>query len=166
MNLVVADPHHGQVEISADRERGVVEVRSPSLPHATVTRREGSVAGDVSPIGTRDGSRTVLTVGGESGRVSPGTGFATRRSYRVGVEIRGVSYGFDPVAKHLTRFTRNGVELAVFERTATCGIGASWSPDAACTLDEAALGYVLVGAYGVGSPGVLKSLIGHGGLPF
>ncbi|MEV7603220.1 hypothetical protein AB0O91_38215 [Kitasatospora sp. NPDC089797] len=166
MNLVIGDPRHGRVEISVDRERGVIDVRSPSLPNATIMRREGSAASDASPIGTRDGRRTVLTVGGEPGRVSPGTGFATRRSYRVGVQFRDASYGFDPVAENLTRFTRNGIELAVFERTATSGIEASWSPDAPCTPDEAALGYSLVGAYGVGSPGVLKSVIGHGGAPF
>ncbi|MFI5649016.1 hypothetical protein [Kitasatospora sp. NPDC051705] len=166
MDLVIGDPRHGRVEISVDRERGVVDVSSHSLPNATMMRREGSVAGDPSPIGTRDPRQIVLTVGDESGRVVPGTGFATRRSYRVGVEFRDASYAFEPVSESLTRFSRNGTEFAVFERTPLGSIEASWTSRAPLTPGEAALGYSLIGAYGVGSPGMLKSIIGHGGSPF
>ncbi|MFB7380010.1 hypothetical protein ACFC6U_21395 [Kitasatospora purpeofusca] len=166
MDLVIGDPLHGRVEISVDRERGVIDVRSSSLPDTTMMRREGSVAGDPSPIGTRDPQQIILTVGNESGRVVPGTGFATRRSYRVDVEFCDASYVFAPVSESLTRFTRNGAELAVFERAPMGSITASWASRTALTPGEAALGYALVGAYGVGSPGMLKSIIGHGGSPF
>ncbi|MFE6746124.1 hypothetical protein ACFVGM_09755 [Kitasatospora purpeofusca] len=166
MGLVIGDPRHGRVEISVDRERGVVEVGSPALPDATIVRREGSAAGDPAPIGTRDPRQLVLTVGSESGRVSPGTGFATRRSYRVRVEFGDASYEFTPRSENVSRFSRNGVQLAAFEREPMGWLDVSWTPDASLTPGEAALAYLLVGAYGVGSPGVLKSIVGHGGILF
>ncbi|MEK2491580.1 hypothetical protein WN990_18695 [Kitasatospora purpeofusca] len=166
MVLVIGDPRHGRVEIFVDRERGVVEVGSPALPNATIVRRDGSPVGDPSPIGTRDPRQLVLTVGGDSGRVSPGTGFATRRSYRIRAEFRDASYEFTPRSANASRFARNGVELAAFERAPTGWLDVSWAPDASVTPGEAALAYLLVGAYGVGSPGVLKSVVGHGGAAF
>ncbi|WP_051740239.1 hypothetical protein [Kitasatospora sp. MBT66] len=166
MNLVIGDPRHGRVEISVDREHGVVDVNSSSLPNATVMRRQGSMAGDPSPIGTRDPKQLVLTVGSDSGQVSPGTGFATRRSYRIRVEYRDASYELTPRSANVSRFSRNGVELATFDRAPTGAMEVSWAPQASITPGEAALGYLLVGAYGVGSPGVLKSIVGHGGTPF
>nr|BEK63125.1 hypothetical protein KPHV_03520 [Kitasatospora purpeofusca] len=166
MGLVIGDPHHGRVEIFVDRERGVVEVSSPSLPDATIVRRDGTPVGDPSPIGTRDPRQVVLTVGSGSGRVFPGTGFATRRSYRVRAHFRDAVYEFTPRSANVSRFSRNGVELAGFERAPTGWLDVSWAPEASVTPGEAALAYLLVGAYGVGSPGVLKSVLGHGGTPF
>ncbi|CAN3977850.1 hypothetical protein [Kitasatospora purpeofusca] len=166
MVLVIGDPRHGRVEIFVDRERGVVEVSSPALPNATIVRRDGSPVGDPSPIGTRDPRQVVLTVGNDSGRVSPGTGFATRRSYRIRAQFRDTPYEFTPRSANASRFARNGVELAAFERAPTGWLGVSWAPDASVTPGEAALAYLLLGAYGVGSPGVLKSIVGHGGAAF
>ncbi|MFB8202439.1 hypothetical protein [Kitasatospora purpeofusca] len=166
MGLVIGDPRHGRVEISVDRERGVVEVCSPALPNATIVRRAGSAAADPAPIGTRDPRQLVLTVGGDSGKVSPGTGFATRRSYRIRVEFGEASYEFTPRSEIVSRFSRNKVELAAFERAPTGWLDVSWAPDTSVTPGEAALAYLLVGAYGVGSPGALKSVIGHGGILF
>ncbi|MFB8241508.1 hypothetical protein ACFC58_33735 [Kitasatospora purpeofusca] len=166
MGLVIGDPRHGRVVISVDREHGVIEVGSSSLPSASIMRRAGAAAGDPSPIGTRDPRQLVLTVGSDSGRVSPGTGFTTRRSYRIRVELRDASYEFTPRSENVSRFSRNGVELATFERAPMGVLEVSWAPETSATPDEAALAYLLVGAYGVGSPGVLKSIVGHGGTPF
>ncbi|MFJ8435972.1 hypothetical protein ACIQ9P_32195 [Kitasatospora sp. NPDC094019] len=163
--IVVNDPRHGRVEILSDSRRGVVHVSSPSLPGASVKRRDGAIAEDCSPIGTRNRRNLLLSVGEVSGTTAPGMGFATRRSFRVDVEYQGRSYRLVPVSGIRSRFDREGIELGTFDRNPSGAIGVDWLPEARVAPQEAALGYSLVGAFGVGAPGALKSLVKHGGSP-
>ncbi|MFJ8435932.1 hypothetical protein ACIQ9P_31990 [Kitasatospora sp. NPDC094019] len=164
MEKVIEDPLFRRVVVSVDPLRGVVGVSAPALPPATVERLADH-ATDPSPVGTRNGHEVLLTVDGEKGTVTPGTGFAPRRSYRVKAGLAGTSYMLLPLSEHSSRFERDGAELGLFRRDQTGQIEVRWTTRVPPSPREAALGHALAAAWGIGAPGTFKSVIGHGGAP-
>lgn len=135
----ITDETHGTVVVTATATRVLAAVAGTA---AEISRRGDGPRPDV-PIGTRDPDQLVLIVDGLRGRITPGTGRYTRRSYRVEAWAHDVHYVLSPEDDGST-LTADGAERGFFPGGDQPAI---WLPEST-TLD-AAIGYALAAAFGV-----------------
>jgi hypothetical protein len=162
------DPAFGEVKIRIDSESGLVDVRGPAIPAASLQRGTGPGTDAGSRIGSRDQRDLCLLVGGAEARIAPAPGRLSRRSYRVDALVNGVRFRLVPDAPSRSALYRDGRRLGRFWADDSGGVGAEWS-DGRVAPDgwgleirrrdrqeveplDAAVGYLLAAAYGTGAP--------------
>ncbi|GAB2702287.1 hypothetical protein [Kitasatospora kifunensis] len=174
---LVDDHRFGTVELTADPEGGAVAVAGSQLPPVSLRRTPDAGSDRRSPIGTRAAAQLELVVDGSVAAIDPGLGFVSRRSRRVDVRYADRHYRFTPTANDRSVLLRDGRQLGEFalaghataphatapHTTAPHAVvGADWDAESDIAPAEAALGYVLAAAFGIGAPGFVKSAIGAG----
>ncbi|MGY0459593.1 hypothetical protein ACW14Y_04970 [Kitasatospora sp. cg17-2] len=158
----VDDPLFGTVELTVDHDSGEVTVCGHSLPRVSIRRRPGTASDHRTPIGSRAPADLELLVNDEPVPVRPGLGFVSRRSRRVDVHHGGHDYRLSPTTSTRSVLSRDGVPIGELDVSVGNGTGAHWSTGSGVTEVEAALAYTLAAAFGIGSPGLVKSAIGAG----
>jgi hypothetical protein len=173
--MAVSDELFGEVSLRIDRGAGLVEVWGATIPSASLWRQPTAKPDRFCAIGSRDGARLTLRVGGEECSIMPGRGGITRRSYRVDARVDGVVYRLVPDGSASSALRRDGRRIAeviadheggvrahwVTRRTATSGAGARARNDDRITPMDASVGYLLAAAYGTGAPRLLEVFV-HG----
>ncbi|MFF7638269.1 hypothetical protein ACFZB9_34745 [Kitasatospora sp. NPDC008050] len=158
----VDDIRFGIVELTVDPEQGRMAVTGPKLPPVSLRRSAGTDSDRRSPIGTRAPARLELVIDGAVVAVDPGLGFVSRRSRRVDVRYDGRYYRLTPTADDRSTLLRDDHRIGEFVLSPRTVAGADWDVESQIAPVEAALGYVLAAAFGVGAPGFVKSAIGAG----
>lgn len=149
----VDDEVGGRLEISIDRELGMVSVSGPGIPTATITRAEGAATRRWVPVGSRDPGALVLSLDGESVPLKPSRGRVLRRSFQVEASMAGSTYSLIPCKHSASRFLKAGEALATLTAYSEYACAeAQWTSEA--TPPEVALAYVLAAAFGVGAANV------------
>ncbi len=159
---LVDDPGFGTVELTVDHETGHMAIVGATLPPVSIRRTPGTGSDHRSPIGTRAPDRLELLVNGVPVPVRLGLGFLSRRSRRVDVRYGGHDYRLAPTTPQRSALLRDGRRIGELFTPANGPAGAHWDPGSAVLAVEAALAYVLAAAFGIGSPGLVKSAIGAG----
>ncbi|GAA2143100.1 hypothetical protein GCM10009760_29040 [Kitasatospora kazusensis] len=162
LSATVDDPVFGTVELTVDHDTAAATVRGQSLPPVSIRRRPGTTSDHRTPIGSRAPADLELLVDGEPVPVRPGLGFVSRRSRRVDVRYGGHDYRLCPTTSTRSVLLRDGVPIGDLQALAGAGTRAHWSAGSGVTGVEAALAYALAAAFGIGSPGLVKSAIGAG----
>lgn len=135
----ITDETHGTVVVTATATRVLAAVAGTA---AEITRHGDGSRADV-PIGTRDPNELTFVADGVRGRIAPGSGRYTRRSYRVEAWAHEVHYVLTPEADGST-LSANGAERGFFPGGEHPAL---WLPGA--TPLDAAVGYALAAAFGV-----------------
>ncbi|MFI9202257.1 hypothetical protein [Streptomyces sp. NPDC053048] len=161
--VTLDDERFGPVTVTTPRATpGRVSVRGPRLPATTIVRSDGAPDHGQAPIGTRDAARLTMTVGERTARLKPGSGRLRKSSFRVTVETAGLAYSYEVRDKSSSVLRRDGRRVAVFIWTRDSESAAHWSPDPDTPLrvEDAAVGYALMAAFGTGAAG-WPGLIGN-----
>lgn len=135
----ITDETHGTVVVTSTATRVLAAVAGTAVE---ITRHGDAVRGDV-PIGTREPDSLTFTAAGVRGRIAPGAGKYSRRSYRVEAWAEDVHYVLAPEADG-SALTVDGVERGFFPGGDQPAV---WLPGSS-PLDAAA-GYALAAAFGV-----------------
>ncbi|MER5863514.1 hypothetical protein [Kitasatospora sp. NPDC002040] len=160
----VDDPAFGAVEVTVDPGTAQVTVRGRALPQVSIRRRPGIASDRRTPIGSRAAADLELLVDGEPVPVRPALAFVSRRSRRVDVRYRSHDYRFYPTTGTRSVLARDGQPIGDLHVPAGAGTRAHWPAGSGVTGAEAALAYALAAAFGIGSPGPVKSAIGAGAI--
>ncbi|WP_327070701.1 hypothetical protein OG500_34155 [Kitasatospora sp. NBC_01250] len=162
----IDDIRFGIVELTVDPEAGHITVTGPKLPPVALRRSPGTDSDRRSPIGTRAPALLELEIDGTVVAVDPGLGFVSRRSRRVDVRHDGRHYRLTPTADDRSTLLRDDHRIGEFVLSPDAVAGADWDVESQIAPLEAALGYLLAAAFGVGAPGFVKSAIGAGTVAF
>lgn len=149
--VTARDDHFGELTVRLEDRTGELAVEGKQIPGVAIRRAEGTQLESHVPIGTRDGSRLTMTVGGDAAQLVPAKGFLTRRSYRVETVCTGSAYHLVPVSIGESRLSRDGVKLGDFTATGDGDVSVDWYAGAKPTPLDAAIGYALAAAFGTGA---------------
>lgn len=127
---------------------------------AVLSRTPGAERLTHIPIGTRKPADLTLTVDEAPATVTPGPGGLTRGSYKVTVELAGVTYLFKPTSSTESTLLRDNTKIGEFSRTAPTEVKAWWESGADAT--SAAIGYALAESFGTGKKFFLMALLEDG----
>ncbi|MDY0811074.1 hypothetical protein [Kitasatospora purpeofusca] len=120
-----------------------------------------------TPLGSRAPADLELRISGEAVPVQPGLGFIRRRSRRVDVRYSGHDYRLAPTTTtSRSALLREGVPIGELHAMTDGSARAHWPTGSGTTAAEAAPAYSLAAAFGIGSPGLVKSAIGAGVVSF
>ncbi|MGW5054922.1 hypothetical protein [Actinokineospora sp. NPDC004072] len=137
----ITDETHGTVVVTTTETRVLAAVGAAT---AEISRSGEPTRADV-PIGTREADRLTLVVAGSPARLAPGPGRYSRRSYRVDAWVGEAHYLLKPEADG-SALAVDGAERAFFPGGT---LPAVWLPGS--RERDAAVGYALVAAFGVGA---------------
>ncbi|MFE0810022.1 hypothetical protein ACFW4M_07150 [Streptomyces sp. NPDC058794] len=151
LETVAEDDRFGTITVRLDTGRGEVTVEGDAVPRVELYREEGTETDDHTPVGTRDGDRLTLTVGGEPAVISPAKGRLTRRSFAVDVRHAGRTWRLVPDSIPGSRLLRGQDHLGDFSSDGDGRVLAEWREDAEPEALDAALGYALAAAFGTGA---------------
>ncbi|WP_156725723.1 hypothetical protein [Streptomyces apocyni] len=162
----VHDDLFGEITVQLDVQEGRLMVEGELIPRVTLRRDPEADVDEHVAIGTREGERLRLTVGGAEATLRLGKGGISRRSYRVDVEHDGVRYRLVPDSVPSSRLTRDGAYVGDFLSDGDGRVIAEWrdrnrdrtgesegegkreGPDVQPV--DAAIGYALAAAFGTG----------------
>lgn len=147
--MLIDDELFGTIIITVDTHHSVV-VQGDGIPHARIERTVDSDANEYVPVGTRERSELEATVGGGQAEIHPARGRLSRKSYRVDLTHRGVSYRLNPDSIASSSIQRNGTTVGDLSHENE-GIFADWSVSSPPDPTDAAVAYALAAAFGTGA---------------
>lgn len=169
---VVEDTRYGAITVAG--EPGTwVQVSGPAVPTGRIERRPGTARDQrhaAAPVGTRDAGLLSATLGGAPVRLEVGPGRLLRRSYRVTGAIGDAVLTLSPRTPYSSRVLRGRRgrrrhDLGLATRAPSGGVGIAWAGrDGADgpTAPEAALAYLLAGAFDTGAELAVVQLVTEG----
>lgn len=161
------DPRFGDILVTSTLASGRTEVSGPDIP-TVVVRRGFATAPDADlPPGAAKSATATLRVDGRTVPLRTGPGTGSKRSHRVWTEYEGVVLRLHPVDNDSSSLLRSrrllGSPVRVRRRLATFVLRPGgplpdgirrylcrWGRRSTGTAPQAALGYALAAAFGVG----------------